>query len=187
FWEAAGLVAVPEHAWKDKNFNDIHFDCPVTSGPYALGEVKRERTITLTRRADWWGRSKRYNQNKFNFGTIRYRFMEDRNKALEAFKKGDFDVYPIYTAALWAEKTGPKDIPAIASGWVARKSVYNREPKGYQGFAINLRRPLFADVRVRRALAHLLNRELMNDKLMYNQYFLLNSYYPDLYPGNLNP
>lgn len=187
FWEAAGLVAFPEHVWKDRNFNDINFDFPVTSGPYALGEVKRERYVALTRRADWWGRSKRYNQYKFNFGTIRYRFMEDRNKALEAFKKGDFDAYPVYTAALWAEKTGPGDIPAIAEGWVARKAIYNREPKGYQGFAINLRRPKFQDVRVRRALAHLLNRELMNEKLMYDQYFLLNSYYPDLYPGNVNP
>jgi len=187
FWEAAGLVAFPAHVWKDKNFNDINYDFPVVSGPYKLGEVKRERYIALERRGDWWGRAKRYNQNKYNFGVIKYRFMEDRNKALEAFKKGDFDVYPIYTAALWAEKTGPSDIPGIGNGWVARKEVFNQEPKGYQGFAINLRRDKFKDVRVRQALSHLLNRELMNDKLMYNQYFLLNSYFPDLYPGNVNP
>jgi microcin C transport system substrate-binding protein len=187
FWEAAGLVAFPAHVWEGKNFNDINFDFPVVSGPYALGEVRRERFIALTRRADWWGRSKRYNQNKYNFGTIKYRFMEDRNKAMEAFKKGDFDAYPVYTAAIWAEKTGTDQIPGLAKGWVARKAVYNREPKGYQGFAVNLRRPLFQDVRVRQALSHLLNRELMNDKLMYNQYFLLNSYFPDLYPNNVNP
>lgn len=187
FWEAAGLVAFPAHVWKDKNFNDINYDFPVVSGPYRLGEVKRERFIALERRGDWWGRAKQYNQNKYNFGTIKYRFMEDRNKALEAFKKGDFDVYPIYTAALWAEKTGPRDIPGIKNGWIARKEVFNNEPKGYQGFAINLRREKFKDRRVRLALSHLLNRELMNDKLMYHQYFLLNSYYPDLYPGNVNP
>ncbi|HEX2612688.1 MAG TPA: extracellular solute-binding protein [Fibrobacteria bacterium] len=191
FWEAAGLTAFPEHAWKGKNFNDLQFDFPVVSGPYAMDEVKRERYISLKRRSDWWGRAKRYNLHKYNFARVKYRFMEDRNKALEAFKKGPdeggFDAYPVYTAALWAEKTGPADIPAIADGWVARKSVYNREPKGFQGFAINLRRPVFQDVRVRTALAHLLNRELMNDKLMYNQYFLLNNYYPDLYPANRNP
>ncbi len=187
FWEAAGLVAFPAHVWKDQDFNDLNHEFPVVSGPYRLGEVKRERFITLERRSDWWGRVKRYNQNKYNFATIRYRFMEDRNKALEAFKKGDFDVYPIYTASLWAEKTGPRDIPGLANGWVARKEIYNHEPKGYQGFAVNMRRARFQDVRVRLALSHLLNRELMNDKLMYNQYFLLNSYYPDLYPGNVNP
>jgi microcin C transport system substrate-binding protein len=70
---------------------------------------------------------------------------------------------------------------------VVKQRVYNREPKGFQGFAINLRRLLVQDVRVREALCHLLNRELMNQKLMYNEYFLLNSYYPDLYPDNLNP
>lgn len=187
FWEAAGLVAFPAHTWQGKNFNDINFDFPVVSGPYALDEVKRERYITLVRRGDWWGRAKRYNQHKYNFARIKYRFMEDRNKAMEAFKKGDFDAYPVYTAALWAEKTGVDEIPSIKSGWIARKAVYNQEPKGFQGFAINLRRPLFQDVRVRLALSYLLNRELMNDKLMYNQYFLLNSYYPDLYPGNRNP
>lgn len=187
FWEAAGLTAFPAHAWEGKNFNDIHFDFPVVSGPYRLEEVKRERYVSLRRRADWWGRSLRYNAGKYNFERIRFRFMEDRNKALEAFKKGDFDAYPIYTAALWAEQTGPDRIPAIASGWVARKSVYNQEPKGYQGFAINMRREIFKDARVRLAFSHLLHRELMNDKLMYNQYFLLNSYYPDLYPGNRNP
>jgi microcin C transport system substrate-binding protein len=187
FWEAAGLTAFPEHAWKGKDFNTRNFDFEVVSGPYKLGEVKRERYISLERRADWWGRSKRYNQYKYNFAQIKYRFMEDRNKALEAFKKGDFDAYPIYTAALWAEQTGVKQIPGIATGHVSRHGIYNQEPKGFQGFAINLRRPIFQDVRVRLALSHLLNRELMNDKLMYNQYFLLNSYYPDLYPGNKNP
>ena len=187
FWEAAALTAFPEHAWKGKDFNTLNFDFSVVSGPYKLGEVKRERYISLERRQDWWGRSKRYNQYKYNFGIIKYRFMEDRNKALEAFKKGDFDAYPIYTAALWAEQTGSAQIPGIASGWVSKHAIYNQEPKGFQGFAINLRRPIFQDVRVRLALSYLLNRELMNDKLMYNQYFLLNSYYPDLYPGNKNP
>jgi microcin C transport system substrate-binding protein len=40
---------------------------------------------------------------------------------------------------------------------------------------------------VREALCHLLNREQMNEKLMFNEYFLLNSYYPDLFPCNVNP
>jgi len=68
-----------------------------------------------------------------------------------------------------------------------RQTIYNQEPKAFQGFAINMRRPLFQDVRIREALARLLNRELMLEKLMFNEYFLLNSYYPDLYPNNRNP
>jgi len=184
FWTAAGLTAFPAHAWEGKDFNQINFDFSVVSGPYAVEEIKKERYVSLKRRGDWWGRSKRYNQNKYNFAHIKYRFMEDRNKALEAFQKGDFDVYPVYTASIWAEQT---NFDQIKKGWVAKHRVYNKEPKGFQGFAINLRKPIFQDVRVRQALSYLLNRELMNDKLMFNQYFLLNAYYPDMYPNNRNP
>ncbi|HAO99153.1 MAG TPA: ABC transporter substrate-binding protein, partial [Fibrobacteres bacterium] len=184
FWAASGMMAFPSHVWEGKDFNQINFEFPVVSGPYAVEEIKKERYVSLRRRADWWGRSKRYTQHKYNFERIKYRFMEDRNKALEAFQKGEFDVYPVYTASLWAEHT---DFDQIKKGWVSKHRVYNREPKGFQGFAVNLRKPIFQDVRVRQALSHLLNRELMNDKLMFNQYFLLNSYYPDLYPNNRNP
>ncbi len=184
FWEAANLTALPAHVWDGKDFNQINFEFPVVSGPYVLEEVKKERYVSLKRRGDWWGRAKRYNRGKYNFDRIKFRFMEDQNKLLEAFQKGDFDACPVYTAAIWAEKTR---FDQVKKGWVARQRVYNQEPKGFQGFALNLRRPLFQDARVRQALCYLLNRELMNDKLMYNQYFLLNSYYPDLYPGNRNP
>ncbi len=184
FWEAAGLVAFPKHIWEKVDFNTQNFEFPVVSGPYRIGDVRRGRSITLDRRGEWWGRSKRYNQHKFNFANIRYRFMEDRVKALEAFKKGDFDAYPVYTASIWAEQT---HFDQVQKGYVARMRIFNKEPIGFQGFALNLRRPIFQDHRVRMALAHLLNREVMNEKLMYNQYFLLNSYYPDLYPDNLNP
>jgi microcin C transport system substrate-binding protein len=184
FWDAAGMVAFPKHVWEKADFNQQNFDFPVVSGPYRLQEVKKERSITLQRRDDWWGRAKRYNQHKYNFDYIKYRFMEDQIKVLETFKKGDIDVYPVYTASLWAEKTR---FDQQKKGWVARQRVFNKEPIGFQGFAINLRRPQFQDVRVREALSLLINRKLMNEKLMFNQYFLLNSYYPDLFPGNVNP
>jgi microcin C transport system substrate-binding protein len=184
FWSASGMVALPKHLWKDVDFNKQNFDFPVVSGPYRLKEVRKNRYIVLERRSDWWGRIKKYNQYKYNFDYIKYKFMEDRNKALEAFKKGEFDAYAIYTSSIWAKKT---DFEQIKKGWVVKQRVYNKEPKGFQGFAINLRRPLFQDVRVREALCHLLDRKLMNEKLMFNEYFMLNSYYPDLFPNNVNP
>ena len=46
---------------------------------------------------------------------------------------------------------------------------------------MNLRRPPFDDLRVRQALAHLLDRQKMVETLMHNQYFLHQSYFEDLY------
>ena len=184
FWDAGFFTAFPKHVWQDKNFNRVNFDFPVVNGPYEIMQIKRNRYALLRRRANWWGRVLRYQQGKYNFDYIRYRFMEDRTTALEAFKKGDFDLYPIYTSSLWVQQT---DFESVKKNWVVRQEVYNKEPKSFQGFAINLRRPRFQDIRVRQALCHLLDRELMNAKLMFNQYFLLNSYFPDLYPRNINP
>lgn len=184
FWAAAGFAAFPKHVWGEKDFNEINFEFPVVSGPYRMHQVLTNRSITLQRRGDWWGRNLRINQYKYNFDYLVFRSTEDRNKALEMMKRGDFDLYTIYTARIWAEQTR---FPQVEKNWVVRQTVYNDEPKAFQGFAINMRRPQFQDPRVREALARLLNRELMLDRLMFNEYFLLNSYYPDLYEGNRNP
>lgn len=184
FWSASSFSAFPKHIWADKDFNEINFEFPVVSGPYRLHQVLTNRSITLQRRGDWWGRNLKINQHKYNFDYLVFRAMDDRNKALEMLKRGDFDLYTIYTARIWAQQT---DFPQVQKNWVVRQTVYNDEPKAFQGFAINMRRPLFQDVKVREALARLLNRELMLDRLMFNEYFLLNSYYPDLYDGNRNP
>jgi len=184
FWEAAGMVAFPKHIWENADFNSIRFEFPVISGPYEIKQMKIDRSLELARRADWWGRQKNYNAGKYNFNKITYRFMEDRNKALEALKKGDFDAYPIYTSSIWINQT---DFDAVKKGYVLKNRVFNQEPKGFQGFALNLRRDKFNDVRVRKALSLLLDRELMNEKFMFNQYFLLNTYYPSLWEGNRNP
>jgi microcin C transport system substrate-binding protein len=185
FWTAAGMVALPKHAWKDLDFNKQNFEFPVVSGPYQLGEIKTNRSIQLKRRSDWWGRAKQFNVGKYNFDYLLFKSMEDRNKALELFKSGGLDLLPMYTASIWVEKT--PNLPQVQKNWIVRQTVANKEPKAFQGMAINLQRPLFQDPKVREALALLFNRELMNEKLMFNQYFLLNSYYPDLYPNNQNP
>ena len=185
FWIAGGLVAFPRQVWANVDFNTVNFEFPVVDGPYALDEVKTNRSIRLKRRGDWWGRVKKYNEHKFNFDYLVFKSMEDRTKALEFLKTGGFDQYAVYTAKIWAQDTPV--IPQVQKNWVVRQNVYNRFPVGFQGFALNMRRPLFQDLRVRQALAYLLNRQLMNQKLMFNEYFLLNSYFPDLYPGDVNP
>ncbi|NQY67564.1 MAG: ABC transporter substrate-binding protein, partial [Flavobacteriales bacterium] len=184
FYEAGGLVPFPKHVWSNVNFNKINFEFPVTCGPYYIKELKKNRYLYLEKMTNWWGEKLAYNRYKFNLKSIKYKFMNDRNKALEALKKGDFDVYSIYTSSLWVKQTHFK---AVNKGWVSRERIFNKEPIGFQGFAVNLRKKRFQDKRVRIALSKLLDRRTMNKKLMYDQYFLLNCYYPDLYKNNINP
>lgn len=186
FWTAGSMNAFPKHAWKGLDFNTLNFfqDFPVVSGPYALEEVKMDRSVKLIRRGDWWGRAKKYNLNKYNFDHIYYKAMGDLNNALALFKKGEFDSYAFYSSKLWVQDT---NFDQVRKNWVVRQAIYNHYPKSFQGLAMNMRRPLFKELKVRQALSCLLNRELMNEKLMFNQYFLLNSYFPQLYPNYVNP
>jgi microcin C transport system substrate-binding protein len=65
--------------------------------------------------------------------------------------------------------------------WIVKRRVRNHRPIGFQGFAMNTRRPPFDDLRVRKAFAHLVDRETMNRTMMFNAYFLHRSTFEDLY------
>jgi microcin C transport system substrate-binding protein len=173
-----GFEILPKHAFHEQDFNKVNFEFPVVSGPYSIDEISEGRFIRIKRRSDWWAGSQERFQNMFNFDTITYRFFADRTTAFEAFRKGQFDIFPVYTARLWVNET---DGTRFTRNWIAKQRVVNHKPVGFQGFAINMRRAPFDDVKIRQALAYLLDREKMNRTIMYNQYFLHRSYYEDLY------
>ncbi len=173
-----GFHILPKRAMADLDFNKINFEFPVVSGPCRISGVSEGVSVTLQRRTNWWAGARASNRHVMNFETIKYRFFDDQANAFEAFKKGDIDILPVYTARLWVNETGGEK---FEKNWIVKQNIRNRKPIGFQGFAMNMRRKPFDDLRVRKALAHLLNREKMNATLMYNQYFLQNSYFEDLY------
>jgi len=179
---AGGFHILPKHVFEGRDFNGIDFEFPVVSGPYKISALKEGTSLTISRRETWWQRNALRHHNVYNFESITFRFFAERENAFEAFKKGLIDIYPVYTSRLWVKET--RDDKVI-NNWIVKQKVHNYEPIGFQGFAMNMRRPPFDDLRVRKAMAHLLNRDRMNRTLMYNQYFLHKSYYEDLYtPDN---
>ncbi|HQN80479.1 MAG TPA: extracellular solute-binding protein, partial [Kiritimatiellia bacterium] len=177
----AGLQVLPKHAFAGKDFNLQNFDFPVVSGPYRLGAIREGLQVTLERRSDWWAAGLPRFRNVANFDVLRFRFFEERDNAFEAFKKGEIDLFPVYTAHVWANQTSGEKYDR---NWLVKQEIWNQKPVGFQGIALNQRRPPLDDPRVRRALAHLYHREKMNETLMFNAYFLHRSYYEDLYDAN---
>jgi microcin C transport system substrate-binding protein len=175
---AGGFEILPRHHFEGRDFNTINSDFPVVSGPYRLAALSEGISLTLERRTNWWGRARNASRGTANFQTVVYRFFADPDNAFEAFVNGQADVYPVYRAAIWTERT--KGAP-FDKNWIVKRRIRNHLPVGFQGFAMNLRRPPFDDLRVRQALAYLLNRRKMVETLMHNQYFLHQSYFEDLY------
>lgn len=169
---------LPAHVFKDQDFNKINFEFPVTGGAYRVESIREGIALTLKRRVDWWQRNRATTRGIANFEQLKFRFFTDRENAFAEFKTGNLDYYPVYTASRWATETTGK---AYDNNWIIKQEVYNYNPIGFQGFAMNLRRAKFADRRVRLALAHLLDRAKMNRTITYDSYFLHRCYFEDLY------
>ncbi|MFU8780779.1 MAG: extracellular solute-binding protein [Kiritimatiellia bacterium] len=181
-WQNLGAVGsfviLPEHAYENEDFNRLNFSFPVVSGPYRLGRIQEGTSVELNRRDDWWRRTKQSTGNIYNFENLTFRFYAERENAFDAFEQAQIDVFPVYTARVWAQETQGR---RYLNNWIVRQEIQNHQPVGFQGFAMNQRRPPFNDIRVRKAMAHLLNRERMNRTLMFSMYFLYTSYFEDLY------
>lgn len=182
-WSVGGFNILPRHWWQEQDFNRVNFEFPVVSGPFEIVRLSEPRSVLLRRREDYWNRDDPRGQHLSNFQEIEYRFFPERDQALDHFLRGDFDVHAIYTARFWVERARGE---RFDNNWIIRQQIFNQRPQGFQGFAMNMRRPQFSDRRVRRALAHLLDRERMNASLMFNQHALTHSYFEDLYPES-NP
>lgn len=173
------LLILPKHAFAGQDFNLLNFEFQVVSGQYRIKSFQEGQQLLLEKRGDYWRREYPASQGVNNFTLLKLRFFEDQQNAFDAFKKGEIDAMKIYTASQWH---GIEDqVSAVRNNWIVKQEVHNQEPVGMQGFAMNLRRPVFRDIRVRKALAMLIDRDFMNRTMMFGQYFLHRSYMEDLY------
>jgi len=169
---------LPKHVFEGRDFNKVDFVGAVSGAGYQIVRAEPQVETELRRHGKWWCQDLPRMQGLYNFDRILVRYYADNENAFEALKKRKIDFYPVYTVRLYEKETGSE---AFRRNWLLKRRVRNRAPIGFQGFAMNQRRPPFDDVRVRKAMAHLLDRETMNRTMMSNAYFLLRSYYTDLY------
>ncbi len=172
---------LPKHAMEGRNFNALDFERLPVGGAYRIARVAEQIETEYARVKDWWRRDLPATRSTCNFDRIILRYHADNENAFEALKKRAIDVYPVYSARTMNEEArGEK----FDRNWILRRVVRNHRPLGYQGFVMNARRKPFDDVRVRKAMAMLIDRETMNRTMMSSAYFLLDSYFPDLYDAD---
>lgn len=159
----------------------FQFNMPVGSGEYIVlvKDVKAGVKISMTRRDDYW--AKDYETNKYagNFDKYTYQIVAD-NPTLEyeKFKTGETDLmkFTMLTTEKWVHDS---DYEALKNGWVKKARVYTDGPMGTAGYAFNMRKPPFDDIRLRKAMAHLLPRDQIIEKLLYGEYVAYDTHYPN--------
>jgi microcin C transport system substrate-binding protein len=160
--------------WSGRDFTRTTLEPPLGSGPYRVESLEPGRSITYRRVADYWGAALPVNVGRHNFDTIRYDYYRDDTVALEAFKGGAYDLRPEASAKNWALAY---DVPAVRDGRIRREQIPNEVPTGMQGFVFNTRRAVFADPRVRQALAAAFDFEWSNAHLFHGAYTRTRSYF----------
>ncbi|BBK45192.1 ABC transporter substrate-binding protein [Allostella vacuolata] len=160
--------------WAGREFDRTTLDAPLGSGPYVVESADAGRSITFKRVENHWSDNIPALKGQYNFGRIRYDYYRDSTVALEAFKGGEYDFKQENVAKDWA--TG-YDAPAVTEGLIKREEIVNEQPTGMQGFVFNVRRPIFADPRVREAIGHAFDFEWTNRTLFYGAYKRTRSYF----------
>ncbi len=153
--------------WAGKDFAKPYLKAPLGSGPYVLADFQTNKYLTFKRNPNYWAKDLPSRKGFFNFDEIRYDYYQDTTVTLQALFSGNIDVREEYIAKIWA--TGYNN-DKVKNGEIIKEEIPHSETARLQNFAFNLRRPQFADRRVREAIGLAFNFEWAQKNLFYNQY-----------------
>lgn len=170
----AGLPVLPKDWWKDREFDKTSLEKPLGSGPYEIDSFQPGRYVAYKRREDYWAKDLPVNRGSYNFDIIRYEYFRDRNIGLQNLLNGTFDFREEFISKDWAMSY---NVPAVQDGRIQRLVVPDGRPSGAQGFFLNLRRPQFADSRVRQAVGLAFDFEWSNRFLFFGLYSRTTSFF----------
>ena len=160
--------------WENREFEKTTMVPPLGSGPYLVSEVVPGRSITLTKNKDYWGKNINVNIGRYNISEIHTDFYRDETVAMEAFKSGAFDFKLENSSKNWATAYNFK---GVKNSQVIVEEIPYERPSGMQGFAFNLRKPIFKNRNVRKALSYAFDFEWSNKNLFYGAYKRTKSFF----------
>lgn len=172
---ATGETTVfPRRFWENRDFSEPLMEPPLGTGAYRVVDYKMGQYVVLERVKDYWAADLPVNKGRYNFDYIRYDYYRDDTIALEAFKSGEYDLRRETDIEKWTTRYSGA---VFSSGLMVKEEIPHEIPRAMTAFTFNIQRPIFADVRVRRALNYFLDFEWMNKNLFYNRYTRNRSYF----------
>lgn len=155
---------VPRHVLAsspDVNTDEFNTKRPVGTGPYVLTEWKKDDHVTLTANPAYWGGAPKIRQWVM-------RVVKDTNVVFAQLKTGEIDVATIDASNMDEAQRQPN---------LAVTPYYSL---GYTFIGYNEANPRFQDKRVRQALTHALDRDVLVQKVLYGQGQVINGPIPPI-------
>jgi len=145
---------IPKHGPANSSFltrEDPFVQHPIGTGPYILKTVTAEREIILTA-------NERYFKGRPHIDTFAAKPFADQNIMTQALMFNAIDMIVL---------VNPRDLPEIQGDKRFILQPYNA--LSYSFFGYNMRNPLLADKRVRKAFTYAVNRQEMLDSFFNGQ------------------
>ena len=195
FQNFAGMSILPAYYVDQVDGSEFlekyQFSMMPNSGPYILKneDIINQESYKITRRHDYWGKDLIQNRYQCNFDAINWFVIKDNaTLPFEKFKKGEFDYFEVARSARWVEDCVPEKMQAIDKGWMKKHRIFSDKPAGTSGYGFNMRTFPFNDKNIRYAFGFLYDREEMNEKMYYNEYEMMHSWFSGtMYENFENP
>jgi peptide/nickel transport system substrate-binding protein len=146
------IKALPKHIFSAGEINKHPNNRkPVGTGPFVMETWDTNQRVIMVRNENYWG-------VKPHVVKRLYKIITDDNAALQSLERGELDIMGM-TPDQWVNQAARPEFEARFN-----KLTYYTPSHGYIGW--NMRRPQFADKRVRQAMTMLLNRDLILETIM---------------------
>ena len=159
--------------WSGKDFDATMTEMPLLNGPYKIKSFEIGRTITYERVPDYWAKDLLTNVGHYNFDTITYDYYRDDTIALESFKKGDLNMRREWDVTKW--QTAYTDMRPDQH----RLGAPHERPERAHSFIFNMRKPLFQDRKIRKALYLTFDYDWVSKNLFHDEFQRITSYFPN--------
>ena len=175
------LPILPKYFFEGRDFEKVTHEEIPGSGPYKIKRLKIGHMISYERRPDYWGKDLPVNVGFYNFDEVRFDYYRDSKVSLEAFKAGEYDFRGESEPSQWIENY---NFPAVKDGRVVKVEFNHQRPVGIRAFIFNIRKDLFKDEQVRRALTYAFDFEWLNQSLFHNCFTRTKSYFDNTMLAN---
>lgn len=175
------LSPLPKHLFENENLLETKYSRePVSNGPYILKEWKAGSRLVLEANPDFF-------KGRVYFDRVIYRIIPDLATQFLELKAGNLDIMGVTPQQYLFQTKGPE--------WDKNFRKYSFQAFGYGYVGWNQRRPMFEDVRVRRALAYAIDKQAVVKGVLLGQGTpIIGPYKPGTYwynnkikPYGLNP
>jgi peptide/nickel transport system substrate-binding protein len=139
-------------------------------GAYRLESWTTGQEIVLKRKDSWWGDKFADRREFWAFPKkVKFKIINDQNTAMTALKDGQIDAFEAIPAKEYLELE--KNAAFKDKFNIERKDLFS-----YTFLYMNMRNDKFKDISVRKALAHAVNRDKINEVVNFKENILTESF-----------